>query len=82
MATVQCHEAPARTRVTAFFARDPLEVSFGLEHDLVYALPKKRYLQALGWGSLIQDGDEMLEVLKRGSRVNTLPVSSTTIWDS
>jgi hypothetical protein len=82
MATVQCHEPPAQTRVTAFFARDPLDVTFGLEHDLVYSLPRKRYLEALGWGSLFQHGDAMLEVLKRGSRITAVPVDSTTIWDS
>jgi len=80
MATCQSHGAPEHTRVTAFFARDPLETTFGLEHDLVYALPRKRYLQALGLGSLIKDGDDMLEVLKRGSNVNTVPLNSTTIW--
>lgn len=82
MATITGHEGPAQTRVTAYFARDPLEVTFGLEHDLVYALPKKRYVEALGWGSLIQDGDEMLEVRKRGASVNAVSVNSTTSWGS
>lgn len=79
MASVQSHGAPSQTRVTAFFARDPLETTFGLEHDLMYALPRRRYLEALGWGSLTTDGDEMLEVLKRGTSVTTVPLSSTTI---
>ena len=79
MATVQSHEAPAQTRVIAFFARDPLEVTFGLDHDLVYALPRMRYLQALGTGLVMQDGDEMVEVLKRGASVNAIPLSSKPI---
>jgi Fungal specific transcription factor domain len=83
MATTQSsHGLPERTRVTSFFAKDPLETTLGLEHDLVYALPKKRYLEALGWGSLIREGDEMLEVLKRGSSVNIEPLCKTSILDN
>lgn len=81
MATTQAHGLPEHTKVTAFFSKDPLETIFGAEYDLVYALPKKRYLQALGWGSLIRDGDEMLEVVKRGSDANVEPLSKTSILD-
>lgn len=67
MATVQSHGSPEHTKVTAFFAKDPLDTTFGLGCDLVYALPRKRYLEALGWCFLAQNGDEMVEVLTRGS---------------
>ena len=72
-------DLPQDRRVAAFFAKEPLETTFGLEHDLVYALPRMRYLQALGWGSIIQDDDDMLELVQQGSSVNIEPLSKTTI---
>ena len=58
------HEGAKRekTAKTAFYAKKSMEVTFGLEHDLIYDVPLVQRMGAIGLKDLTYGGDELIEI--------------------
>jgi hypothetical protein len=56
------HTAGATTGKTAFYAKAPMEIVFGLEHDLIYDLPLDQRMRAIGLKDLVHRGEELIEI--------------------
>jgi Fungal specific transcription factor domain len=56
------HTAGATTGKTAFYAKMPMEVIFGLEHDLIYDLPLYQRTAAIGLKDLSCCAEELIEI--------------------
>jgi Fungal specific transcription factor domain len=50
------------TEKTAFYAKKPMEVTFGLKHDLIYDVPLVQRMGAIGLKDLTYGGDELIEI--------------------
>ena len=46
-----------------FFVRKPLMSPYGMECDVVYGIPRLRYLQALGYGDKVKSEEDICEKL-------------------
>ena len=51
-----------KTEKTAFYAKKSMEVTFGLEHDLIYDVPLAQRMGAIGLKDLTYGGDELIEI--------------------
>jgi hypothetical protein len=51
-----------KTEKTAFYAKTSMEVTFGLEHDLIYDVPLVQRMGAIGLKDLTYRGDELIEI--------------------
>jgi hypothetical protein len=56
------HTARITTGKTAFYAQMPMEVVFGMEHDLIYDVPLGQRMRAIGLKDLSHDGEELIEI--------------------
>ncbi len=58
------HPATSGTsgKYAAFFVRQPLMSPYGIECDVVYGIPRLRYLQALGYGDKIKSENDICEL--------------------
>ena len=52
----------ATTGKTAFYTKKPMEVIFGLEHDLIYDAPLTRRMGTIGCKDLSYSGEELMEI--------------------
>jgi len=50
------------SRKAAFFVRKLLGSPYGLDYDVVYGIPRIRYLQALGCGDKVGSEDDICEI--------------------
>ena len=51
-----------KTAKTAFYAKKSMEVTFDLEHDLIYDVPLVQRMGAIGLKDLTYGGDELIEI--------------------
>jgi hypothetical protein len=63
ISTVMAHTTSGTSsRKAAFFVRKPLSSPYGLDYDVVYGIPRIRYLQALGYGDKVGSEDDICEM--------------------
>jgi hypothetical protein len=56
------HAEGATTGKAAFYVKKPMEVIFGLEHDLIYNMPLDQRMGVIGVKSLSYGGEELIEI--------------------